>query len=179
MKPILSIEHAEILLEKYYEGMTSLAEEKQLRDFLQQEDLPERFDTERALFGFFERERSATEKTVVSPLPLDTPLPTLEAGRTNAPPPRSLLRPLLRIAAMLTIAIATGGLLLGRHTQSLHQNVAYINGKRCTDPETVKALALASIHQVNLSSDEIHQTLAEVDDFHLLESQLAPFSPIE
>jgi len=43
----------ETLLGKYYEGNTSLAEEKILRDFFRNGDLPDHLKEHRQLFGFF------------------------------------------------------------------------------------------------------------------------------
>ena len=47
----------EVLLEKYYEGETSLAEEQLLRDFFLQKDVPAHLKSHQPLFTFFARER--------------------------------------------------------------------------------------------------------------------------
>ena len=47
----------EALLEKYYEGNTSLQEEKILRDFFQGSQVPEHLESHQPLFRFFEDEQ--------------------------------------------------------------------------------------------------------------------------
>ncbi|NBC07768.1 MAG: hypothetical protein GVY26_11305 [Bacteroidetes bacterium] len=47
------------LLDRYFEGQTSLSEEQQLRRAFQQEDLPEDLHPFRPLFRYFEQERDA------------------------------------------------------------------------------------------------------------------------
>ena len=46
----LSFEQADRLIDKYYEGATSVAEEDALRSFLQQKGLPRKYDAEKAIF---------------------------------------------------------------------------------------------------------------------------------
>ncbi len=49
----------EQLIEKYFEGSTTLEEEKQLRQFFQQSDVPNHLSRYLPLFGLLEKERSA------------------------------------------------------------------------------------------------------------------------
>jgi hypothetical protein len=47
----------EVLLEKYYEGTTSLQEEKVLRDFFQHKFVPAHLESHQKIFGYFSEER--------------------------------------------------------------------------------------------------------------------------
>lgn len=42
--------HIEELLERYYDGKTSVAEEKTLKDFFTKEEIPAHFSAEREMF---------------------------------------------------------------------------------------------------------------------------------
>lgn len=59
MSRIISIQEAEVLLEKYYDGLTGKEEERLLHDFLAREDVPERFHAEKAMFGYFDKQKKA------------------------------------------------------------------------------------------------------------------------
>ena len=56
-KHALSLAEADGLIEKYYDGLTSVAEEKELRSFLSQPNLPEQYKVERDILGFFEEKK--------------------------------------------------------------------------------------------------------------------------
>ena len=51
-KHILTNEQADLLIERYYEGLTTGQEENQLRAFLSRTDLPEIYRAEQAMFGY-------------------------------------------------------------------------------------------------------------------------------
>ena len=48
----------EDILERYYQGETTLAEEKQLRQFFQNDDIPEHLMSHSAQFRYFSQEQS-------------------------------------------------------------------------------------------------------------------------
>lgn len=59
-----------IVLERYFEGETSLQEEQQLRDFFQNEDVPEHLAPYKALFkGFTLAQQEKSTREVVLPKP--------------------------------------------------------------------------------------------------------------
>lgn len=47
-----------ILLDKYFEGETTREEEKSLKNFFRQEEIPAELQPYRAMFGFFEKEKN-------------------------------------------------------------------------------------------------------------------------
>ena len=63
--------YIEKLLEKYFEGLTSLFEEKELREYFQQEQIPESLEKYKPIFAFFsneiEEKGRETEKVVWFP----------------------------------------------------------------------------------------------------------------
>ena len=161
MNQKVTIEEADRLLEKYYDGRTSNAEEKRLHEFLQQENLPERFDAERAMFGYI-----AQEKPFLTPEVLQKSDFWLRLNPT--------LRWILAAAVLIS-----GVFILDNHLQAQKRNVAYIDGIRCTDSKEVTALALASIDQIDLGVDEVAVTVDKMNDKNLVESQLQQFPEIK
>ena len=49
---IISLQEVEKLIERYYEGETSVAEENLLREYLSGKNVPAQFETEKAIFGY-------------------------------------------------------------------------------------------------------------------------------
>lgn len=171
MKKITTIEEADILLEKYYEGTTSGAEERLLQEFLQQADLPERFEAERALFSYFAQEKPMHAKTEQVPFDLEMP-------------PMAPRNPWLRMNPVLKWSLAAavllfGVLILDNRIQAQKSAVAYIDGIRCTNQQEVKALAIATIDQLDLGSDDVAGTVEHMNDVNLVESQLQQFPELK
>ena len=54
---IITVQKAEKLMEKYYEGSTTVAEENQLRTFLAQSNVPPQFEAEKTIFGYYESKK--------------------------------------------------------------------------------------------------------------------------
>jgi len=154
MKKYLTIEEVDALFKKYYNGETSVAEEELLQDFLKQEGLPERFDAERALFGYFAQEKI---------------------------PPQTIwlrLNPFLKWSIAAAVLIS-GALILDNRVQAQNCNVAYIDGIRCTNSKEVTELAIASIQQIDLGADEVAGTVDKMNDNNLVESQLQQFPELK
>ncbi|MDP4270481.1 MAG: hypothetical protein Q8909_10200 [Bacteroidota bacterium] len=57
------------LIEKYFEGETSVAEEKELHRFFRQKHLPEKYRAEKAMFDHFAHEKAAKEPRRVRLVP--------------------------------------------------------------------------------------------------------------
>jgi hypothetical protein len=140
----ISNEEAILLLEKYYEGETSNAEEVMLRNFLAQKDLPERFNPDQALFGYFERKRQQ---------------------------PKNIIIPMIKwtsiAASLIGLIIATKGLIF--HS---NDHYAYINGEKYTDTELVKEQALKSLDILSASCDEVETSAKALQDEDLVSTQL-------
>ena len=122
----ITMQEAEVLLEKYYEGFTSVEEEKRLHRFLSQNDLPEQFEPDKAIFGYFV---SHKKRSKIQPLPL--------------------LR-WTSVAASVAIGIMIVHFLL----PSKFDSYAYVDGKKVTNIEQVKEQALASIQSWSNSDND-------------------------
>lgn len=149
---VISNTQADKLLEKYYEGKTSVKEENQLRTFLTQPDIPERFDADRDIFGYFERKK--VKQTMLLPYNFKW------------------------AAAVAVIAVViSGGLFFYRNPATV--SYAYIDGEKTTDENTVKSLAFDSFSNIASENNEIENNLNSIQNKGLIENQLELFSEID
>lgn len=149
---MITIKDADVLIEKYYEGLTTLAEEKQLNDFLSQKDIPDRFDTEKAMFGFFANQKGKPKGNKIQ-----------------------LLRWASVAAVFITMFFSTGYLF-----SQNEKDYAYIDGKVYTDVNIVKNSALASINDLARTNDEVKTSAGLLQDNHdLIEQQLSLFDNLQ
>ena len=134
MSKMITIQEAEALLEKYYEGFTSVEEEKRLYNFLSQKRLPEQFEADRAILGYF---ASQKKRSKIQPL--------------------TLLR-WTSIAASVAIGLLIVYFLLPRK----YDSYAYVDGKKVTNIEQVKEQALASIQSWSNSDNDTNLNTEEL-----------------
>ncbi|MDR0796671.1 MAG: hypothetical protein LBE79_11600 [Tannerella sp.] len=139
MQKRITIQEAGVLLEKYYEGLTSAKEEKQLHTFLSQKQLPQQFVADKAILNYFDAQKK----------------------KSNIP-----IIPLLRwtsVAASLIIGIIAVNYLVSAKSDSF----AYIDGKRIIDKLQIMEQASASIQSWNNSDSNAHTTMDELIDKQL------------
>lgn len=150
---IISSKEADTLLEKYYEGFTSAEEERQLRLFMSQPDLPEQYDADRTILGYFTKEKEAAK-----------------------PKQKPLVIPVV-IRWTSVAAALVGGIFLVKSllTEQPHC-YAYIEGQKVTDINKVKRQAMASLQNVTPDYDEVQHVIKQLDNDDLISSQLAVFA---
>lgn len=139
---------ADRLLERYYDGLTTTAEEKSLQLFLTQANLPQRFDPDKAILGYFASNKTHTPEQV--------------SGELNTLPLRPRKRWLYpsliasgAVAAMLTLLFTFNYL-----TNPSTENYAYINGERITDNARLLASMQSSIEVLGTATEDIDATAA-------------------
>ncbi|MBK5196022.1 MAG: hypothetical protein JJE08_08360 [Proteiniphilum sp.] len=140
------------LLESYFEGKTSVAEEKMIRHYFAHHNLDDDLKEYVSLFRFLENESEA--KAVLNEIRhgSDASVPQRQpTGRYWA---------MAAIAASLLIALV----LLSPDKQSTTQNGNYVwvDGKRMSDPLTVMKYAELSFGKVHPESDIIEDQLCFV-----------------
>jgi len=139
---------ADKLIEKYYDGLTTFAEERQLQRFLEQADLPEKYQVERDIFGFYEHKKVRKQVT---------------------------LRPYLRwvaVAAVVLMVVAGPQLFIPAHSS----DYAYIDGRKISDIREVRSQALVSLEDISATKDEVQESFKNINDTRLMEQQLEVFS---
>ena len=135
MRKRITIQEAKILLDRYYEGFTSGKEEKLVYAFLSQKNLPEQFETDKALLKYFDSRKKKSNVQIVP-----------------------LLRRASAVAASLIIGITVVHLLVSGQPHSY----AYIDGKKVTNIEQVKEQAFASLQTWNNSDNNTDLDMDEL-----------------
>ena len=151
IKNRLTVGDADRLIEKYYEGYTSVKEEKLISEFLLRQDLPERFETERVIFGYFGHKKQKTHFSI---------------------------SPFIRwtgVAAGIISVVFCLRVLTNAHST----NYACIDGVKTTNMTEIKTQALASLSGMSLKTNEVEEGFKNLDNHELVEQQLKVFSVAE
>ena len=143
-------EDIDVLIEKYFEGDTSVAEEKQLRRFLQQKHLPEKYRAEKAMFDHFAREKAAKE------------------------PRRARIIPQVVRWTAIAAAIIGSVWIINRNEEPDHPLIGsyvIIDGTTYTNPQKVREHALKALDDVTIGQKSPSDEEAE----KLMKEQLSLF----
>ena len=144
----ITFKQADKLIEKYYDGFTTVEEEKLLQDFLTQANLPTKYKPEQAIFGYFETKK---QKPVFN------------------------IRPYIRwvgaAAAMLVLAVG-----IQTFTWKNSASYAYVDGVKITNKNEIKTQALASLSNVSADNNEVEQSIENLNDNGIMQQQLDVFS---
>ena len=138
------------LIDKYFDGESSAEEEKVLRRYFTQEDLPEELKAYASLFRFLDDE--ATALAILNEIRSEEKRPV----RRRLLSLRNL-RTIAAVAATLLITV----LLLTRPDRepALTGSYVWVDGKQITDPATVRKYAEASFGKIQPESDIIEDQL--------------------
>ncbi|TAK49124.1 MAG: hypothetical protein EPO28_00945 [Saprospiraceae bacterium] len=150
--------NAKILLEKYFEGKTTLEEEARLREYFNQNEVEEFLKPYQPLFQFFEHEKKLTlgsgfgQKLLAQ---IESPAKLV--------PIRNWRRTALRIAAVAVVLIAAF-MLLKPHEPKPHRGATIIE---ITNPdmayeETVEALRFLS-SKLNKGKEKTEREVAKAN----------------
>lgn len=122
----------ETLLSRYFEGETTCEEERELRRYFTEEEVPEALQSYRPLFAYMAQ----------------------EVNRRSLPKKRYRLSGIAAAAAVALLLVVGGGIWL---TVRPHhpQNFVIIDGRQYTDISLVRAQAQAAFAQVQLSPEEV------------------------
>ncbi len=152
------------LLEKYYEGLTSIEEEEQLRNFFLSEDLPGEMLAERDMFSYYAAARSKEETDDrLSSSILSLIKRQEDGGRAIKPLFRVRLLQLSGLAAGLAILLVSSLVLFKRGPVDTYEDprMAYIEAR--------KALEYVSV-QLNRGTQPLTKSISLMGD---------GFSPLE
>ena len=144
----ITFEQADELIEKYYDGLTTVEEEKLLQNFLSQANLPAKYKPEQAIFGYFETKK---QKPVFN------------------------IRPYIRWvgAAAAVLVLAVG---IQTFTWKNSTSYAYVDGVKITNKNEIKTQALASLSNVSADNNEVEQSIENLNDNGIMQQQLDVFS---
>ncbi len=148
----INIKQAKLLIDKYYEGLTSKSEERQIAQFLESHPELKGFDAERAMFAYF----APYQKT-----------PKLNIN----------LYLKYSVAASILIFLSMMWLMQSPTEPMLY---AYVDGQRITDQAKVEELIQRSIKHISADADIMEQPLEPFKkEQDLIEEQLQVFSDLE
>jgi len=136
------------LIERYYEGMTTADEEKQIHNYLTLPDLPNRFEVEKQIFGYFDQKKKKYHAGIV---------------------------PYFRwasVAAAVVIVVFS----LQVYMNTNRSNYACIDGKKIYDVHQIKSQALESLIDVSPKTNEVEEGFNNLNDHDVIKQQLDVFS---
>ncbi|WP_197027669.1 hypothetical protein [Prevotella sp. 10(H)] len=133
------------ILEKYFEGLTSLEEEKTLRQYFRQPEIEERHKMYAPMFNFFSEERKEI---------------SIEKKKRKIP-----LYAWVSIAASILLLITVKSIFFDMN-EEVSKSLLYIDGKKITNTEAINSEALISIENVSqLDEDVIDSQISILDSF--------------
>lgn len=147
----MNMEH---LLEKYFEGTTTCAEERQLRDFFLHGDVPEEWADYRPIFVCMQEEIDGRRAAAADPV--------CEARSAGGRHKLSRFRRLALWSTGMAAALAVG-FLLGRSgwmTSAEAENYVVINGVYSDDERLVREKAMEALENVSFDEEELRDMLA-------------------
>jgi len=134
------------LLEKYFDGETSLEEEKLLRNYFRQSNIDERHKIYSPMFSFFSEER---QEAVVE-------------KKTKKIPAYAWIG----IAASIILLVGVRTFYYTPLENTNTKSLVYINGKKVTDMKTINTEALNSIENISdMNEDVLNSQIDLLDSF--------------
>ncbi len=133
------------LIEKYFEGETSLQEEKLIREYFENGNIQERHQAYAPMFGFLTQERKKVSVT---------------ARKKKKLP----LFAWASIAASIVLLLSVRIFLSSQ--QGTNVSVVYVNGVKISDSQTINKQALNSIQSVShLDTETVNSQIGILDSF--------------
>lgn len=140
------------LVDRYFEGNTSVEEEKILHRYFSGDTLPEDLEMLAPLFRFMADE--STARAALNEIEQEN-----KAAIRRVPLLLKKLRTIAAVAAVLLIAVV----LVTRPGKSpANGNYAWVDGKRITDPATVQKYAETSFGKIKSDRDMVEEQLSFV-----------------
>jgi len=125
----MELHKIEELLEKYFEGETSIAEENKLKDYFSSSDVAQHLEQYKPMFGYFSEAKQQSFEQQIAPLP------RRDTNRRSA---------WLSVAASVVVLLSAGTFyFLDRNAQP-HEDLGTYDDPEIALRETQKALSLLS-----------------------------------
>lgn len=119
----LRYDEADKLIEKYYDGLSTVKEEKMLQQFFLQNSLPEKYKAEKAIFAYLK------------------------------PTPKTIKFPQFYRYAAAVVILLMGTFSIQTFVAQNKTAYAYVDGKKITDKAQIAAIAKASIREVSTNDE--------------------------
>ena len=125
----MELDKIERILEKYFEGETSIVEEKELKDYFASSNVAQHLEHYKPLFGFFSQAKQEQYKAVI---PLQTTKRKIASW--------------ISIAAAVVVLLGVGTFTFMNYNTTKSQDFGTYDDPEVAFRETQKALALISKH---------------------------------
>ena len=125
----MELDKIERILEKYFEGETSIMEEKELKDYFASSNVAQHLEHYKPMFGYFSQGKQEQYKAVI---PLQTTKRKIASW--------------ISIAATVTVLLGVGTFTFMNYNATKSQDLGTYNDPEVAFRETQKALALISKH---------------------------------
>lgn len=135
----MALDRIEILIEKYFEGETSIAEEKELKAYFSSLDVAQHLEQYKPVFGYFSQ---AKQEQFTASIPL-------KSGR------KQKRLAWLSVAASVVVMLGIGFFAYQNTSEPTQENLGVIDDPEIAFKETQKALALISKH-VNTGIESVN-----------------------
>lgn len=134
----------EDLLERYFEGRTSCEEEKELRRFFSEKNVPEHLEIYSSFFASLSMESKEFHRKQPRP-------------KSNFK--QRVMYSMIGIAAGLLLIIGVSQIF--QNSQSVQQDYVIINGKKYTDAKLVREQALDAFNDMKMSKEDMRELMFE------------------
>lgn len=148
---IINFSEADRLIEKYYDGLSTVEEERKLQQFLAQAKLPEKYKAEKAMFGYLK------------------PVPTKA---------KMIFPVYLRQAAMVALVL-TAAFTIQTFVYAGGSGYAIVNGKKITNTTEIKKIAMKSLREISSTNNEVEQGLKSINNSEIVQQQLEVFNGLD
>lgn len=135
----MALDRIEILIEKYFEGETSIAEEKELKAYFSSSNVAQHLEQYKPVFGYFSQ---AKQEQFTATIPL-------KSGR------KQKRLAWLSVAASVVVMLGIGFFAYQNTSEPTQENLGVIDDPEIAFKETQKALALISKH-VNTGIESVN-----------------------
>lgn len=163
--------HIEELLERYFEGETSAAEERQIRAFFASEEVPEHLAAYKPLFAYFDEE-IGREAELQKGGP-DSDSESLSVSLRPRNRKRAALYILSGVAACVLALLSLTRLLYPADPCFCSDNYVVINGRCYTDIHKVRSLAIEALQEVATPADDYFPEMDKDEaDRRIIDNQL-------
>jgi hypothetical protein len=135
----MALDRIEKLVEKYFEGETSIAEEKELKTYFSSTDVAQHLEQYKPVFGYFSQAKQEQFTATIS----------LKSKR------KQKRLAWLSVAAAVVVMVGIGFFAYQNSSEPTQENLGVINDPEIAFRETQKALALISKH-VNTGIESVN-----------------------
>lgn len=135
----MALDRIEILIEKYFEGETSIAEEKELKAYFSSSDVAQHLEQYKPVFGYFSQ---AKQEQFTASIPL-------KSGK------KQKRLAWLSVAASVVVMLGIGFFAYQNTSEPTQENLGVIDDPEIAFRETQKALELISKH-VNTGIESVN-----------------------